>query len=125
MSIFKKTHAFQSEVIGMVPPTAPIDAIDHEWTQRTTTLLAEELDELCDAASVGDRAECVDALIDIIYVASGALNQMGVDGDAAFDLVHHANMCKIGGVKPSRGMANDAMKPDGWTPPDHTCWFEL
>ena len=124
MSIFKKTHAFQTDVIGMPPPTTPVADIDDQWSQRTTVLLTEELNEYVDAVAQRDRAECVDALIDLIYVASGALNQMGVDGDAAFDLVHHANMCKIGGVKPERGMAHDAAKPAHWVAPDHTCWFE-
>lgn len=58
----------------------------------------------------------VDALIDLIVVAVGTLDCMGVDGSQAWIEVHRANMSKEAGVNPSRdnplGLP-DLVKPAG------------
>jgi hypothetical protein len=83
--------------------------------------LNEELDELKN--NVRNPEEVVDACIDLIVVALGTLDAFDVDIYKAWDEVLRANMEKDVGVKPTRpnplGLP-DLIKPDGWTPPDHT-----
>lgn len=84
------------------------------------SFLQEELDELKD--NRGNPEEVVDALVDLCVVAIGTLDAFDVDGYAAWDRVHEANMSKEVGVKPSRpnplGLP-DLIKPDGWVAPSH------
>ena len=124
MSVFKKASKFQETVLNAKPPIDPVPALELKWSRRTPAFIEEELGELKDAIVHQDRGECVDALIDIIYFAAGALSQLGVDGDKAFDLVHKANMQKVLGVKPERGIEGDAKKPAEWQAPDHSVWFD-
>lgn len=124
MSIFKKVKTFQEDVLRIALPKDPVPALDPKWSYRTTMFIHEELNELHIAITNEDRAECVDALIDIMYFSAGALAQLGIDGDKAFDLVHHANLKKRRGVKEGRGVDDDASKPDDWVAPDHSVWFE-
>jgi predicted HAD superfamily Cof-like phosphohydrolase len=110
--------------------------------------MQEELDEfnlhhtaLILAIQAGDQekiqehlAECLDALIDLQYVALGTAEKMGfltpseaTRGiaslyEAGWSEVHGANMEKeLAGTpeRSTRGDPNDVIKPDGWQPPDH------
>jgi len=90
--------------------------------------LREEMSELHGAigASNGEppnKAEIVDALIDLCVVAIGTLDAFGIDADKAWNLVLQANMLKEPGVKESRpnpfGLP-DLIKPEGWVAPDHS-----
>ena len=121
MSIFKKAETFQECVIRSKPPTSPVSALCDRWSKRTTTFIAEELGELEDACRNGDRAAALDALIDCMYFCAGAVTQLGVDGDAALEIVHTANMTKRPGVKATRGLEGDAVKPNWFVDPtlDH------
>lgn len=70
--------------------------------KRRFKMLDEEVNELEQAGiDVSTRCpgyvvEVIDALIDIIYVAYGTLDLLGVDADAAFAEVHQSNMSKLG-----------------------------
>jgi predicted HAD superfamily Cof-like phosphohydrolase len=46
-------------------------------------LVQEEVQELTTALDAGDEVEQLDALIDILVVAAGALHSLGVDADGA------------------------------------------
>lgn len=76
--------------------------------------LREEVDEFLTADNDVDR---LDALVDLIYFATGAIVRMNVDGHEAWRRVHKANMAKVPG-RTKRGIANDVTKPEGWTAPD-------
>lgn len=85
--------------------------------------LQEELDELRAARSAGDLAGCVDALVDLVYVALGTARLMGVPWRRAWTEVHAANMRKVRAdsaddPRSLRGHPADVVKPAGWTPPD-------
>jgi predicted HAD superfamily Cof-like phosphohydrolase len=54
----------------------------HYNHKLTDQLLREELDELFEAYKAKDKVEMVDGLVDIIYVAVGALWKMGLDAEA-------------------------------------------
>jgi predicted HAD superfamily Cof-like phosphohydrolase len=85
--------------------------------------LEEELAETKKAVEQNDAEEIVDGLIDLCVVAIGTLDAFGVDAYEAWNEVYNANMQKRVGVKESRpnplGLP-DLIKPEGWTPPDHT-----
>ncbi|MDA8977387.1 nucleoside triphosphate pyrophosphohydrolase family protein [Pseudomonadales bacterium] len=59
-------------------------------------LIAEELQELCEAVDQKDMAEIADALTDLLYVVYGAGAAYGIDLDATFSEVHESNMSKLG-----------------------------
>lgn len=85
--------------------------------------LLEELEELDDAVKRNDVVDAADALIDGIYFAYGVMYKMGISPDkidAIFRTVHKANTSKMIGIKDGREGFNavDAVKPDGWTPPE-------
>lgn len=85
--------------------------------------LQEEIDEGLEAIDERNSEEVVDALIDLVVVAVGTLDVLGVDFAQAWREVLRANMNKEVGVKESRPNAlglPDLIKLPGWVPPDHT-----
>ena len=85
--------------------------------------LQEEIDEGLEAIDERNSEEVVDALIDLVVVAVGTLDVLGVDFVQAWREVLRANMNKEVGVKESRPNAlglPDLIKLPGWVPPDHT-----
>lgn len=106
---------FQQEVLDL--PCAPEPLTPHRFAFRHDHL-HEELSEFKDAYREGHYEPQVDALVDLIYVAMGALLEMGVLPEEAFAPVHIANMQKVRG-ETKRGESYDAIKPDGWKVPDH------
>jgi predicted HAD superfamily Cof-like phosphohydrolase len=97
---------------------------DREAQEFRLKFLQEELDELREAFTNGDRVKAFDALLDLAYVAYGTALFMGVDiadwhcGMAA---VHKANMAKIlveSADSSKRGQSLDLVKPEGWVGPE-------
>ena len=62
-----------------------------------------------------DLPAVADALADLDYVIEGARLEFGINGGPIADVVHAANMAKLGGPKSPTGKQ---LKPPGWTPPD-------
>jgi len=87
------------------------------------SMLTEEYLETIDAHKAQDAEEVVDGLVDILVVAVGTLDLMGVDVGRAWNTVMNCNVTKEPGVKPSRpnplGLP-DLIKPPGWVGPDHS-----
>ena len=106
---------FQRKILEL--PCAPGPLAEHRFDFKVGHM-HEELNEFETAYAEGHLDAQVDALVDLIYVAFGALLEMGVPPDEAFGTVHEANMRKVRG-ETKRGEAHDAVKPDGWTPPSH------
>ncbi len=109
-------NQFQREIQDL--PCAPEPLQEHRHKFRLMHL-NEELSEIDAANQAGDFEGTVDGYIDLIYVAMGALLEMGVTPNEAFGTVHDANMQKVRGMT-KRGEAYDAIKPEGWEPPDHS-----
>ena len=83
--------------------------------------LAEELQELRRGVAVGDEAEVIDALVDLVYVALGTAYLCGFPFMKVWDAVHAANMKKVRVKKASesrRLSTFDVGKPAGWKKPD-------
>lgn len=116
-----KVEQFNREVVDLPIPGTPT-IISEERRQWADAALQEELTEFNDACSNGDVLEAADALIDLVYFALGRLVEMGVPAQAVFDGVHQANMAKRKGELAKRpgSLGHDAVKPEGWTPPDHS-----
>lgn len=66
-----------------------------------------------------DLPDAADALADLSHVSVGTEIEFGIDGEAVFDLVHRANMAKLGpDGRPIRREDGKTLKPNGWSPPD-------
>jgi predicted HAD superfamily Cof-like phosphohydrolase len=62
-----------------------------------------------------DLVEAIDGCIDLLVIAYGTLEDIGVDAEPFFDEVMRANMAKKNGPVRADGKLQ---KPPGWTPPD-------
>lgn len=81
--------------------------------------LHEELVEYKKALEKGNLEGCLDALIDLVYVALGAAYLHGFDFNEGFRRVHAANMRKERArIKEDskRNSEYDIIKPAGWEP---------
>ena len=117
--IFMDVGEFLTKIVKYPIPDEPT-LLGHKALKDRIDFLKEELHETCVAADDRDFEGVVDGLIDLMYVAIGTLVAMGVPPIEAWDEVHRANMDKEPGAKPGRDMAYDAVKPEGWKPPDFT-----
>lgn len=116
--MFAEVVQFNQEVIKIQP--RQLGLMKDEEVKFTEAALLEEIEELMEAHENGDIIGCIDALIDGIIFAIGALYKLGMTPDQmreCFLAVHQANMTKKKGVT-SRGHENDAIKPEGWVSPE-------
>ena len=114
MSVFNDQKKF------MIAIDQTVGDLNYEQFNLYLKLITEEYDELQVAAANKDRVETVDALLDIIVVAIGALHSVGVDVDGAWKEVSASNLAKI---NPRTGRVQKredgkVIKPEGWQPPD-------
>lgn len=111
---------FNQEILGIEQRT-PVGMLP---TEEAITLkcLHEEITELNAAMIEGSVVDQVDALVDLIYFALGAMYKTGLTADqinACCMAVHEANMAKKRGVNAKRATgAADAVKPEGWVSPE-------
>lgn len=78
-----------------------------------------EADDLDKAEFNHNLAECLDALVDLVYVAMGTAHLHGFDFNEAWRRVHAANMLKTRGEGWKK-----VIKPPGWEPPNHVDLIE-
>jgi predicted HAD superfamily Cof-like phosphohydrolase len=120
MSIFKKVEYFNKNIIG-IDRMGPqeLDKKELDWLVGALT---EEIEELKTAHRRHDFVDQIDAIIDLIYFAAGALTRMGIDSETSekiFDAVHGCNMRKIKGTKLRVVKSElDAIKPAEWQSPE-------
>ncbi|MCL2177498.1 MAG: HAD family hydrolase [Firmicutes bacterium] len=89
--------------------------IDSDMAKKRYNWMREEIDEFLSATDIVGQA---DAMIDLIYFALGSLVIMGVKPEKLFDIVHTANMTKVGdGGKPIYKPDGKIKKPDSWKDP--------
>ncbi len=82
-------------------------------------LLAEEVGELDDAIAATDLTGVADALADIVYIACGTADLLGIPFDAVFAEVHRANMSKLGpDGRPVFRADGKVLKGPDYRPPD-------
>lgn len=114
--LLKDVETFQRDITGIEPADLPT-LVNEEYVLARANFLSEELDEFVEAATAGDIVGAADALTDMVYVAMGTALTMGIPLDKVWDVVHAANMKKVKGTT-KRGIANDAVKPEGWVGPE-------
>lgn len=124
--MFKQVCDFNLEVLGI--QQRPVGMLSDNEFAMSVTSLQEELDEFSDAY-FDDSAEdldvvvdAVDAMIDLMYFATGVMYKHGLTPDdmrKCFDAVHSANMTKAKGknAKRDHGDAADAVKPESFVDP--------
>ncbi len=116
MSIFKDIRTLNNK-FGFEPNVEP-DFLPDEYMEFRVEFIQEEFIELIKAVANKDLPETIDALIDLIVVAAGTLDLMGVDSQAHWDEVLKCNMAKEVGIT-KRKFGADLMKPEGWIGPNH------
>lgn len=79
---------------------------------QRASFIIEETAELLRADTIEDQA---DALTDLLYFVIGSFTVMGLKPEAIFDIVHDANMKKMGpDGKPIFDPQGKFTKPEGW-----------
>jgi predicted HAD superfamily Cof-like phosphohydrolase len=83
-------------------------------------LITEEYTELQDAIAANDRLEQLDALVDILVVAMGAIRAGGFDSEGAWNEVMRTNFAKIDSAtgKVRKREDGKVLKPSNWSPPN-------
>lgn len=117
--IVKLIFQFNREVIKVpaVPKVKALDGDEHDWM---VYVLREEAQELEDTV---DPVHQVDALVDSIIFAFGGLYRMGLSemqASAVVSAVMQANFAKKAGQLARSNGIPDAVKPEGWVPPEQT-----
>jgi predicted HAD superfamily Cof-like phosphohydrolase len=115
--------AFHEKFQAQNPTRLPNHELEPKMQEFAIKHLQEELDEYKAAVARRDSVDVLDSLVDLIYVALGAVHKHGMSPsfDEAWRRVHSANMAKVRAEKATdskRGAAFDIVKPVGWIPPD-------
>lgn len=85
--------------------------------QEASEVLAEYLSKVETGGKTSpDLVDAVDGICDLVYVALGAAEAIGIDLEPHFDAVHEANMAKQNAPVDEHGKRG--AKPAGWSPPD-------
>ena len=112
---------FNKEILGI--QQRPPHGMPKAEQDITLKCLVEEVTEFHTAMQHDKIIDQVDALIDLIYFAVGAMYKIGLTPEqihACCMAVHNANMAKKKGVNAKRATgAADAVKPKNWVPPEH------
>ncbi len=112
-SIFCQVRHFHA-IAGVPIADVPTQLAPERLSARVEWL-REEVSELQSATSLVDQ---VDAVVDVIYVAIGALVEMGVELEGPFQLVHQSNLAK---AMPDgtfqKNAAGKIIKPGEWESP--------
>jgi predicted HAD superfamily Cof-like phosphohydrolase len=118
MSMYTDTSEFLSNV-DIKQAQGPTLLIDDVMKARHKHMI-EEANEFLYSNNMSDIHGCVDALIDVVYVALGTANMMGLTEEEFVECwrkVHIANMKKEA-IKDKNGHKLGVVKPEGWLSPD-------
>ena len=94
--------------------------LDDAVMKKRYNHMIEEINEFAHSNAMSDLDQCVDALVDVVYVALGTAAMMGLNEDHfedCFERVHLANMEKKA-VKEEGGHKFGVVKPEGWEAPN-------
>ena len=115
-TLLKDVENFQRDITGIEPASSPT-IVSAEYFMARADFMVEEINEFVESCMEGHIVGAADALADVVYVAVGTALSMGIPLDKVWDVVHSANMAKRPGMT-KRGIANDAVKPEGWVGPE-------
>lgn len=113
-------NVFKDQYKFMKSCDQTVDEFNSKQYGLYINLIAEEVSELNEAISQGDRVEQLDALIDILVVTVGAIHSAGYDAEGAWREVMNTNFAKIDKEtgKVRKREDGKVLKPVGWTPPN-------
>src|SRR5262245_34267073 len=77
--------------------------------------IKQAVKSLYDERSYPDLEEIARQACDVHVVVSGTLIEHGIPEDECYEVVHNANMAKVGGPTREDGKQ---LRPEGWEPPD-------
>lgn len=101
-----------------LPPASPAEVGADQLALRRR-LLEEEVGELVEAEAADDLVGIADALADIVYIACGTADLLGIPFDEVFAEVHRANMSKLGADgRPVLREDGKVLKGPDYRPPD-------
>jgi predicted HAD superfamily Cof-like phosphohydrolase len=103
-------HRVYGHNIGTIPKL-PSDK-EQDLRER---LIKEEYHELEHALGNEELSDIADGAVDLIVVIIGMLVSYGIDFNRIWDVVHVANLTKVGGEKRHDGKQ---LKPEWWKHPD-------
>lgn len=113
-------NPFEDQAQFMTACGQTVSQWNEEQFNLYTGLIAEEVEELWTANGAADPVACLDALIDIMVVAIGAMHSLGADAEGAWREVMRTNLAKIDpdtGAVRRRASDGKILKPPGWQPP--------
>lgn len=120
MEFVKAVVTFNQQVLGIEQRSPVGMALSEE--DITIRCLHEEVSELEEAFESDSVVDQIDALVDLVYFAFGAMYKIGLTPEqihACCMAVHEANITKKRGTNAKRDTgAADAVKPEGWVPPE-------
>ena len=113
------TNAFRDQEKFMKACDQSVGTFNQDQFNMYVKLIAEESQELIDAITANDPTETLDALIDIIVVATGAIHSLGADAEGAWKEVMATNFAKIDKEtgKVRKREDGKVLKPTGWVAP--------
>lgn len=125
---FGETAEFNGAVLNLTADdTGVVKPLSEERFCFRIKAACEELTEAINAYQRGDIAEVIDAFLDCSVFNFGAITEMNVPAGACFSEIIQKNLEKKMGALAKRPDSGgiDAVKPEGWTPPDHSWTFHL
>ena len=113
-------NVFDDQIKFMVACDQTVCEWNHKQLEMYCNLIREEVSELEEALNNNDKVETLDALIDIIVVAVGAIHSTGSDAQGAWDEVMKTNFAKIDSLTGKVKKRDDGkvLKPEGWQSPN-------
>lgn len=119
--MFNEVVEFNRSILGI--EQRPIGIMPEYEVKHLGKCLREEVSEFEDAFAMGDLIGMIDSLVDGLYFGVGGLYKLGLPPEAISEIVlavHEANMTKKKGTVAHRATdgAVDAVKPNGWIPPE-------
>lgn len=115
----QKVLAFRQ--LYKLPVPSDFTPLSHAEKILHRNLINEEAEEFSDAVNNDDPTEMIDALLDLIYVAYGAMLNMGLSPaqiDRGFEEVHASNMTKTDSSgKPIFSDVGKVLKGPHYVPP--------
>jgi len=107
----KDFHRAFGHPIGREPHMLSKDRV-----KARSTWMIEEVKEFIRAKTLVDQ---VDAIADLLYFALGTAVEIGINIEDIFQIVHEANMTKLGhDGRPIYREDGKVRKPEGWIPPE-------
>lgn len=125
MKMFNDVYDFHKKFDLPTGDTFAPQPLPNKLKEFRSKFLQEELDEFKLALESDDIIEQIDGLLDLVYVAHGTLQMMGLPAplvEACWNDIQRSNMSKVRAehsddIRSKRKNSFDVVKPDDFVPP--------